>query len=376
MRLLPSRLPGHAEGLFVETFYAESSHHTPRYRPKLTCLTMPAFVLSLLAFLLMPVPGFPASGSDLPPIEPGKVTVRPSLPDTSEDAALPFYPDGVKTTTVDGRTIAYVERPGATEEAPVLLFVHGLGSNLSLWRDHIDRYPGYRVLALDLPGFGLSDKEDVSATMPFFADTVAGFLDAMDVETATYVGISMGGQVGLHVALNHSARLDRLVLASPAGIETFTEQDATAIRSMMTAEGIMASSDAQVMQSVALNFHEFTDDHAWLVEQRHAVAERDDFPAYAEANARAVAGMLDGAVYDQIGRIDVPTLVLFGAGDKLIPNRFLHPDQSPETIAESAQKAMPEADVELIDAAGHLVMIERPGRFEERVRQFLSETEI
>jgi len=337
---------------------------------------MPAFVLSLLALLLMPAPGSPASGSDRLPAESGDVTARPASPDTVEGAALPFYPDGIKTTAVDGRTVAYVERPGATEEAPVLLFVHGLGSNLSLWRDHIDQFPKYRVLALDLPGFGLSDKEDVPATMPFFANTVAGFLDAVDVETATYVGVSMGGQIGLHVALNHEDRLDRLVLTSPAGIETFTEQDANAIRSMMSAEGIMASSDAQVMQSVALNFHEFTDDHAWLVEQRHAVADRADFPAYAEANARAVAGMLDGAVYDQIGGIDVPTLVLFGAGDKLIPNRFLHPDQLPETIAESAREAMPEAEVELIEDAGHLVMVERPDRFKERVRQFLSETKI
>jgi len=81
-------------------------------------------------------------------------------------------------------------------------------------------------------------------------------------------------------------------------------------------------------------------------------------------------------VYDQIGGIDVPTLVLFGAGDKLIPNRFLHPDQLPETIAESAREAMPEAEVELIEDAGHLVMVERPDRFKERVRQFLSETKI
>jgi pimeloyl-ACP methyl ester carboxylesterase len=165
-----------------------------------------------------------------------------------------------------------------------------------------------------------------------------------------------------------------MALVSPAGIETFTEQDATAIRSMMSAEGIMAASEAQVQQSVALNFHEYTEDYAWLVEQRKAVAERSDFPTYAAANAKAVGGMLDGAVYDKLGAIDIPMLVLFGAGDKLIPNQFLHPEQSPETIAESAQSAMPGAQVELIDDAGHLVMIERPDAFETHLRSFLSET--
>jgi len=285
---------------------------------------------------------------------------------------LPYYPDGVQTVTVDGRTITYVERaPEDAADAPVLLFVHGLGSNLSLWRDHVDAFPEHRVLALDLPGFGVSEKADVPATMPFFADAVVGFLDAMDVETVTYTGVSMGGQIGMHVALRHPDRLDRLVLVSPAGVEAFSEKDAAAIKNMTSAEGIMASTDAQVQQSVALNFHEYTDDYAWLVEQRHALAARDDFPQYAEANARAVSGMLDGAASDRLGEIDVPTLVLFGAGDKLIPNRFLHPDQSPETIAASAREAMPEARVKLVDDAGHLLMIERPERFREILRRAL-----
>ena len=325
---------------------------------------MSSFLLSALALLLMTAPTLPAPGSN----------ISPAAPDTSESAMLPFYPENVAMTTVDGREIAYVERPGPSEDAPVLLFVHGLGSNLSLWCHHVDAFPQYRVLAMDLPGFGMSGKEDVPATMLFFAESVVGFLDAMDVKTATYVGVSMGGQIGLHVALKHADRLDQIALVSPAGIETFTEQDATAIRSMMSAEGIMAASDGQVQQSVALNFHEYTNDYAWLVKQRQAVADRSDFPAYAAANAKAVGGMLDGAVYDQLGAIDLPTLILFGAGDKLIPNRFLHPEQSLETIAEAAQAAMPDAQVELIEDAGHLVMIEQPDAFEEHLREFLSQT--
>jgi len=333
---------------------------------------MPSFLLSALALLLMTAPSSPTPGSNISPA-PGS-NISPAAPDTSESAMLPFYPENVAMTTVDGREIAYVERPGPSEDAPVLLFVHGLGSNLSLWRHHVDAFPEYRVLAMDLPGFGMSGKEDVPATMLFFAESVVGFLDAMDVKTATYVGVSMGGQVGLHVALKHADRLDRIALVSPAGIEMFTEQDAAAIRSMMSAEGIMAASDAQVQQSVALNFHEYTDDYAWLVEQRHAVADRSDFPAYAAANAKAVGGMLDGAVYDKLGAIDLPMLVLFGAGDKLIPNRFLHPEESPETIADAARSAMPDAQVELVENAGHLVMIERPDVFETHLRSFLPAT--
>ncbi|PEN12255.1 hypothetical protein CRI94_14550 [Longibacter salinarum] len=319
----------------------------------------------LLALALMTVPASPASATP-------NAYADTTDADTSTVNPLPFYPGNVQVTDVDGRMIAFVERPAeAGEDAPVLLFVHGLGSNLSLWRHQVDAFPEYRVLALDLPGFGLSEKEDVPATMPFFAETVVGFLDAMNIEKATYVGASMGGQVGLHVALEHGDRLNGLVLMSPAGIETFSEKDSQAIRSMMSAEGIMASTDAQVQQSVALNFHEYTEGYDWLVKQRHALSERDDFAAYAEANAKAVSGMLDGPVYERLSEIDVPTLVLFGAGDKLIPNRYLHPEQSPQSIADSAKAAMPDARVEVVEDAGHLIMIERPERFDELLRSML-----
>lgn len=295
-------------------------------------------------------------------------------PGAAQDA-LPYYPDDVHTTAVDGRTIAYVDTDPTASERPVMVLVHGLGSNLSLWRDHIDAFAEtHRVLALDLPGFGMSDKDDVPATMDFFAETVAEFLDARGVDRVVYVGVSMGGQIGLTFALAHPDRVERMVLVSPAGIETFTEQEAQQLTAMTTPEAIAGATDAQVRQSVALNFATWSEDHAWLVEQRHAIAAHDDFPGYAEANARAVAGMLNGPVRDRLDAVDGPVLVLFGAGDKLIPNRYLHPDQTPQTMADVARDALPNATVRLVDDAGHLLMVERPDAFREHVRTFLDST--
>lgn len=297
------------------------------------------------------------------------VSMTAPAPDTSD--TLPHYPDGVQRITVEGRSLAYVDSGG---DGPVLLFVHGLGSNLSLWRESLGAFDDtHRVVALDLPGFGLSGKEDVPATMPFFADTVAGFLDALGIDTVTYVGVSMGGQIGLTLALRQPERIDRLALVSPAGIETFTAQEAAALKSTTTPEAIASSSDAQVRQSVALNFASWSDDYAWLVEQRHALAERDDFMGYATANAKAVAGMLDGAVRDRLGEIRTPTLVLFGAGDKLIPNRYLHPNRTTADVAETARESLPNATVHLVDDAGHLLMIEQTAVFHEKLRAFLND---
>jgi Predicted hydrolases or acyltransferases (alpha/beta hydrolase superfamily) len=282
---------------------------------------------------------------------------------------LPHYPEDVETTTVDGRQIAFVDRGSG----PPLLFVHGLGSNLALWRGTMDAFDdSHRVLALDLPGYGLSGKKDVPATMSFFADVVTGFLDERGLDSVTYVGVSMGGQVGLTMALRHPDRLARLALVSPAGIESFSEQEAEALRSTSTPEAIAQTSNAEVKQNAAANFDTWSNEYAWLVEQRHALAERDDFMGYAEANAAAVAGMLDGEARDRLGEVLTPTLVLFGAGDKLIPNPYLHPDQTTADVAAQARERLPNAEVELIDDAGHLLMLERPAHFHEKLRTFLN----
>jgi pimeloyl-ACP methyl ester carboxylesterase len=292
-----------------------------------------------------------------------------SPPATAQDS-LPHYPDDVQTTPVDGREIAFVDRG----EGEPVLFVHGLGSNLSLWREALDAFDGsHRVLALDLPGYGLSGKDDVPGTMSFFAEVVTGFLDERGLDTVTVVGVSMGGQVGLTLALQSPERVRRLALVSPAGIESFTSEQAEALKNATTAKGIVNTTDEQVRQNTALNFAEWSDEHAWLIEQRHALSERDDFEAYATANARSVAGMLEGKVRDRLGEIEVPTLVLFGAGDKLIPNQYLHENMTTADVADRARTALPNATVHLVADAGHLLMLERPAVFREHLRSFLAE---
>ena len=298
-------------------------------------------------------------------------------PDTTETAALPHYPAPIDTVRVDGRPVAYYDsdREGAEKDEAVL-FVHGLGSNLSFWNENLGAFEaaGYRVLALDLPGYGLSGKEDVPATMPFFAQTVTGFLDALSVDKAHYVGLSMGGQVGLTFALEHPGRLRRLVLASPAGIETFSRQEAAAMKNATTPEAIQQETKARVRQNIALNFADYDAERfGWIAEQRFALMERPGFADYATANARAVTGMLDGPVRERLGAVDVPTLVLFGAGDKLIPNRYLHPDLTTEDIADEARDALPQAQVRMVEDAGHLLVMEQAEAFNRAVLAFLDE---
>jgi len=300
------------------------------------------------------------------------MTLLASPASDSLEAFKASYPMPVDTVVVNDRPIAYHEA-GTGDETVVL--IHGLGSNLALWRETIPALSeDFRVLALDLPGYGLSGKADVPGTMDFFADTVVQFMDALEVDRAHIVGLSMGGQVALTLALAHPERLDRLVLFSPAGIETFTDEQGGALKSVYTPRAILAAPEAALQQNIAMNFSTYDSTRfGWLLEQRLALSALPDAEAYAEANARSVAGMVDGPVAHRLDEIAAPTLVLYGADDALIPNPMLNPHLTTADVAEDAAERIPNATLHLIKDAGHLPQLEQPEVANRHLLTFLRE---
>ena len=298
--------------------------------------------------------------------------LMPVLSASADTVDLPYYPGPVRMLDVDGRPLAVLDTGG--DGAPVVL-VHGLGTNLSIWRATISALhaAGHRVVALDLPGYGLSGKTEVSGTMADFAGAVVGVMDALGLRQPDVVGISMGGQIALTLALDQPRRVRRLALLSPAGIETFTDAQAAALVGVMTPAAIAGTTEAQAQANVRANFSAYDPDRdGWVLEQRRAVVARDDFQDYAAANAASVAGMLGGPVFPRLGALAVPTLVLYGADDALIPNRFLHPTLTTADVAQAA-RAIPGAEVHLVDDAGHLVMLEQAQAVNRHLVRFLAE---
>src|SRR5262249_25094190 len=110
---------------------------------------------------------------------------------------------------MDGLTVHYV-RQG---RGPVVVLVHGLGGFAESWRGTLDLLAGRAdVLALDLPGFGLSAKPRTRYDLDFFVRALHGFLNAVGVGQVSLVGHSIGGAVAVAYALTHPTRVDRLAL--------------------------------------------------------------------------------------------------------------------------------------------------------------------
>lgn len=275
---------------------------------------------------------------------------------------------GFPTRTVDvGPEVAYVD---VGQGPRTLVLVHGLASNAGFWRYAIPLLAErYRVVALDLPGYGRSQKAPYPYSMSFYAGTVARVIEALDLQHVVYVGHSMGGQIGLTLALQQPDLLDALVLAAPAGFETFRPGEADWLRGALTVQGIREASEESIRRNLSMNFYRWSDRWEWMVEERARLARHPDFDRFGYAVVHSVSGMLDEPTGNRLGEVRVPALVVYGRYDGLIPNPYLH-GGTPRSVFAPGAEALGARLVE-IDDAGHLLQIEQPDAFVEAVRAFL-----
>ncbi|MEM1218966.1 MAG: alpha/beta hydrolase [Bacteroidota bacterium] len=274
-----------------------------------------------------------------------------------------------KAKLANGMELAYVDE-GSGEE--VLLFVHGLGSYIPAWRKNIvELRRDFRCIAVDLPGYGKSSKGKYSGTLPFFAEQLIALLDHLNIEQVTLVGHSMGGQISMVTALQYPDRIKRLVLCAPAGFETFNEGQKEWFREVITANGVRLTPVESIKANLGSNFLNFPKDAEFMIDDRIAMRSAEDFPGYCYIIPKSVQAMVDMPVYDELPNITQPVQVIFGKQDNLIPNRFLNPGSTTK-IAEDGASRIPNAQLNIVNKAGHFVMFEQAEEVNQIIRAFMA----
>jgi len=274
----------------------------------------------------------------------------------------------VRHARVDGMDIAYLDE-GRDDQ--VLLLIHGLGTNAKGWQRNLPALSAkYRVIALDLPGYGRSSKGPYDYSMAFHARTAAGLLAALDIDRAVWGGHSMGGQIALTAALEMPDRVAGLALLSTAGFEGFTEGEGDWMKSAVTPKFVKDSTIRQIAASVHSNFHATPPEADFFITDRIQVRGAKGFDDYTYAVWRNVAAMLDGPTHERLGAIKAPTLIIYGENDGLIPNPYLHGGFTRD-VAVSGQQAIAGSELVLLPSTGHMVMFERPEAVNEAILAFV-----
>jgi len=254
-------------------------------------------------------------------------------------------------------------------EGPVLLFLHGLSGCWQNWLENLPEFArDHRVIAVDLPGFGASPMPADPISVTGYVRMMVGLMDELGIGRATVVGNSMGGFVGAEMAIRHPDRVERLVLVAAAGLSLRHSREerkrglrARAENVLFFGLGRLAAHTDIVVRNPHLRrgllllivAHPERLAGPLILEQAHGAGR----PGFHDA----LDAMTSYPIRDRLGEVGCPTLIVWGQEDRLVPLR----DASEfEWLISGARKL-------IYEDTGHMVMFERPARFNADVRGFL-----
>lgn len=271
----------------------------------------------------------------------------------------------------NGYTVSYVDEG---EGAQTILFLHGLANYSAAWTNNVKGLKqNYRCIAIDLPGNGYSEKPDTLYSMQFYAACVYDFIRLLDLRNVVLCGHSMGGQVALTLLLHAPDAAQKLVLCAPAGFERFNLFEKTMYRSVIGIADLFSSEESSLRNSIYSSFYQNPSQADGMIDEMVHILRSYPARIYRKMVESSIDGMLNETVYDRLGEINIPVLVIFGALDALIPNKLLHP-VSTEQLARETIGKMADARLEMVPFAGHFVQWEKAAVVNKLIASFLEGT--
>jgi 3-oxoadipate enol-lactonase len=266
--------------------------------------------------------------------------------------------DTARMTRIGDLDLAYYVRG---QGFPVLM-IQGLGGRAADWGSvPAALATDFEVITVDNRGTGRSAKPDEPYTLEQMADEAVGVLDVLGHAQAHVVGLSMGGMIAQLVALRHPRRVTRLVLiaTTPGGPHTTPPTDA-ALAALMPD---LTQPPAEIIRASvqAITAPGFADAHPDVV--RQAVDTALAAPTPQHVFLRQMQAIMSSDRYDRLAEISLPTLVIHGDVDPLVPHA------NGETLAGR----IPGARLRTMRNCGHLVMWEQPTELSAALREFLSD---
>jgi pimeloyl-ACP methyl ester carboxylesterase len=255
-----------------------------------------------------------------------------------------------------------IDRIAVEEEGtgPAVVCVHGLGGSSNTWTPLMPAMARYRVIRIDLPGSGRSQRAEGALSIERYAQTLLAVCDRLDVARAHWVGHSMGTIVCQHIAAAHPKRVASLALFGPLIAPPDAARTAMLARAAKAREG--ASGMHEIVQTL-LQAAISADTRQRLPVTVAFVREslmRQDGEAYARS-CEALAGAQAAAVE----RITAPVLLVTGDEDGVAP---------PQAVRAMADKLHNAASkrVVVLPRCGHWTPIERPEECQRELRDFLA----
>lgn len=255
-----------------------------------------------------------------------------------------------KTVDIGDTTLSILESGSG---AP-LVYVHGIVTTSELFRDVIEYYaPRYRAIAVDLRGYGASEKPGHGYNINQFAKDLARLFDVLELPRAVLLGVSMGGWIVQRFALDNGDRLNGVVLSSTSsgeiakGVlkkdpqETLKNQSWREVSELLISGAFPPNTDPAIVNALLSRIDTWNE----------------------QVITEALASIVPFDTSSELPNMKMPTLIMVGSED----------DQLPVSLSEKMHTAIPDSRLEVFQGSGHFMMVEDPDGFYSVLDGFLKQ---
>jgi pimeloyl-ACP methyl ester carboxylesterase len=258
-------------------------------------------------------------------------------------------------------------------DGPPLILLHGGGPGASAWSNWKQNLEPlaehFRVLLVDQPGYGRSDKPVVKGGLwTFYARALRDLMDGLGIEQADFIGNSLGGGTTLKFALDYPDRARRLILMGPAGgsLPLTSSWPSEGLKTLMAFYAPPGPSREKIQDIIDVMMFAPAKADAELLEERYQAAVDPDAMAAATAVFKAVqsgeAVMVAEELWRDVHRIGHKTLLTWGRDDRVLPL----------DCALFMLRYMPDARLHVFPNCGHWAQAEHATEFNRLVVDFLT----
>ena len=279
-----------------------------------------------------------------------------------DSAAMMDLPGDSRYATVAGVNTHYIV---AGAGRPLLLF-HGLGASVATWRDNIGPLSkAFRVYAVDLPGHGDSEKPDFDYAVDSLVEFTLSLVETLEFDRPAIIGNSVGGALGLMMALRRPEMVSGLVLADSAGLG---REVSIYIRlvSVPLLGGLLESSRIGGTRFMLYNvFHDQSFVTEELLDEFHRSRKMPGAKEAVVKSIRSGVNLLgvrkEYVLLDELHRLRAPLMLVWDAQDQILP----------VSHAYRVLEAVPDARLHVFDDCGHWPHMEKAQAFNSLVMEFM-----
>jgi pimeloyl-ACP methyl ester carboxylesterase len=260
---------------------------------------------------------------------------------------------------INGYGIRYLDYDDVTHSSDnykFLVLLHGIGASAERWlfvAPTLSKY--FRVIVPDIVGFGYSDKPTVEYTMDFFIDFFQGLLKNLQIDRPIICGHSFGGYLATEFAIRFNNRVEKLVLAAPAGV--MRSSTSVLDQYIMAALYPTYENALRAFMDMAFDPSIVTEDSV------RDFINRMRLPNAKYAFMSTLLGIRDSPkLQDRLSKVLAQTLLVWGDNDNMIPFQY-----------SKEYTRIPYSELAMIKDCGHIPFVEKPIIFNQTILRFLDE---